>query len=328
MTVPVQTLCLMAGEVDTGVRLDAWLAAKLPGLSRTRIQALMRQGCILVDGRDGARPRDRVAADTAYRVLLPPTVTTTLEAESIPLDVLYEDNDLIVINKPPGMVVHPAPGHSGGTLVNALLHHCHELLGVGGERRPGIVHRLDKDTSGVLVVAKHQGVMESLAAQFQSRQVGKTYIAVVAGIPDPPSGRIETDVGRSRHDRKKMSATPGRGKPAVTHYRVEERLCGFALVRLRIETGRTHQIRVQMAHIGCPVAGDDVYGGGCRQRWAKLDGVRRQLLHAEELVFTHPSTGMRVTFRAPVAPDMAAVIETLRAAAERAEPGKRQRVRR
>lgn len=309
---------LEAGETlqftadESAERLDQWLAERIPEWSRTRIQALIREGCVEADGRCDWRPRDRVLAGAAYRIRLPAATPVDVLPEDIPLDVLHEDHDLVVINKPPGLVVHPAPGHADGTLVNALLFRCRDLQGVGGEQRPGIIHRLDRDTSGVMVVAKTQQAMDSLAAQFQDRRVQKVYVAVVAGIPSPAAGRIETLIGRSRTDRKKMSATPSRGKAAITNYRLVEVFDGFSLVRLRIETGRTHQIRVQMAHIGCPVAGDAVYGGNRRRLWEALGGCERQMLHAETLSFIHPSTGERVEYTAPLPPDMLAFVDGLR----------------
>lgn len=297
---------------ESAERLDQWLAERIPEWSRTRIQALIREGCVEADGRRDWRPRDRVLAGAEYSVRLPAPTPVDVQPEDIPLEVLHEDRDLVVINKPPGLVVHPAPGHADGTLVNALLFQCQELQGVGGEQRPGIIHRLDRDTSGVMVVAKNQLAMDSLAAQFQDRRVHKAYVAVVVGIPNPTAARIETLIGRSRTDRKKMSATPSRGKPAITNYRLVEVFGGFALVRLEIETGRTHQIRVQMAHIGCPVAGDAVYGGSRKRQWQAVGGCERQMLHAETLSFVHPSSGERVEYTAPLPSDMRAFIARLR----------------
>ena len=307
-----ETLTFTADAHESAERLDQWLAEKMPEWSRTRIQALIREGCVEADGRRDWRPRDRVLAGASYGVLLPVPTPLDVQPEDIPLDVLHEDRDLIVINKPPGLVVHPAPGHADGTLVNALLFQCQELEGVGGKQRPGIIHRLDRATSGVMVVAKNQLAMDSLAAQFQDRRVHKEYVAIVVGTPSPTAGRIETLVGRSRTDRKKMSATPPRGKIAITNYRLVEVLDGFALVRLRIETGRTHQIRVQIAHIGCPVAGDTVYGSGQKRQWQAIGGCERQMLHAETLSFIHPSSGERVEYSAPIPPDMRAFIDRLR----------------
>jgi 23S rRNA pseudouridine1911/1915/1917 synthase len=315
-----ETLCLLATEKDQGIRLDIWIASHIPEWSRTRIQDLIRDGHVESANRTDWRPRDGVIAGEVYCITPPMAEPVALAAEDIPLEVLHEDRDLIVINKPAGLVVHPAPGHSRGTLVNALLYHCRDLQGVGGELRPGIVHRLDKDTSGVMVVAKNQQTMDALASQFQNREVLKEYLAVVAGIPHPSAGRIETEIGRSRYDRKKMSTDTSGGKQAVTNYRLEEVLGAFSLVRLHIETGRTHQIRVQMAHIGCPVAGDDVYGGPARRLWTGPVACARQMLHAESLSFVHPATGIRVAFKAPLPADMAGFIIAMRQSPPRRTP--------
>jgi 23S rRNA pseudouridine1911/1915/1917 synthase len=221
--------------------------------------------------------------------------------------VVYEDGDIIVLNKAAGIVVHPAAGHADGTLVNALLHHCTDLQGIGGTLRPGIVHRLDKDTSGLLVVAKHAAAMEGLAGQFQSRTVEKTYMAITAGIPFPLQGRIETQIGRSRHDRKKMSTRPAAaGKQAVSRYRVLAISDPFALVEVGIETGRTHQIRVHLAHLGTPVAGDTLYGASRARLWSVDTPGLRQMLHAYRMCFTHPVTGAPCRFTAPLPEDMQA----------------------
>jgi 23S rRNA pseudouridine1911/1915/1917 synthase len=298
-----------ASDDDAGTRLDVWLAGRMPELSRARLQALIRDGS--VRARDGRplRPRTTVTAGLGVDVCIPCPRPVSLEPEAVDLDVLYEDGDVIVINKPAGMVVHPAAGHAAGTLVNALLHHCRDLAGIGGELRPGIVHRLDKDTSGVMVAAKTDAAMAHLVAAFKQGRVGKEYLAVVRGCPVPASGRIETLIGRSAHDRKKMSARPPAGRRAVTHYAVEERFGGASLVRVRIETGRTHQIRVHMTHLGHPVLGDRQYG-----RAGAAGGVRppRQMLHAHRLIFALPDGSGERTFCAPVPDDMAAVFAALR----------------
>lgn len=310
-----EILRFTVGDREAGARLDQWLAERIPEWSRTRIQTLIREGCCVALGRCDWRPRDHVIAGTDYAIHLPAVVRTEVLPEDIALDVLHEDHDLIVINKPAGLVVHPAPGHADGTLVNALLFKCDDLQGVGGEHRPGIIHRLDRDTSGVMVVAKNQAAMDSLAAQFQDRRVHKAYVAVVVGIPNPAVGRIETLIGRSSSDRKKMSATAPHGKTAITNYRLQKVFGQFSQIRLRIETGRTHQIRVQMAHIGCPVAGDVVYGGRHRRQWEAAGGCHRQMLHAETLSFIHPASGEREAYTAPLPPDMNAFIARLRDAA-------------
>jgi 23S rRNA pseudouridine1911/1915/1917 synthase len=244
---------------------------------------------------------------------IPPAVPTALRPQPIPLDILFEDEAILVLNKPPGLVVHPAPGHPDGTLVNALLHHCGPLFRVGGEQRPGIVHRLDRDTSGVLVVAKTEASLRNLAAQFKNREVCKEYLALVWGQPVPAEDTIETLVGRHPRHRKKMSAQPRAGRPAVTHYETVQPLGPATLLRVRIETGHTHQIRVHMAHRGHPVVGDTQYGRA-RPGWLNAPAPR-QMLHAERLSFRHPATGADLEFRAPLPPDMRDMLRALSAAA-------------
>ena len=298
-----------ATAAERGLRLDLWLESRLSGLSRSRIQALIRGGHITVDGKR-AKPNLRVREAMVAAVEVPPPVPAEALPENLPLDVVYEDKDLIVINKAAGMVVHPAAGHLGGTLVNALLFHCRDLAGVGGEVRPGIVHRLDRDTSGLLVAAKNEAALRGLQVQFKEGAVAKEYAAIVRGVPRPAAGRLETLIGRSRADRKKMSTRPASaGRVAVTNYRVEEAFGGAALVHLRIETGRTHQIRVHMAHLGHPVIGDPQYGGrrGASPVWAE-----RQMLHARALSFVHPRTGGRLSFNVPLPPDMRSLLDRLR----------------
>jgi 23S rRNA pseudouridine1911/1915/1917 synthase len=299
---------LSAAAAEAGLRLDIWLERHLPGLSRSRVQALIRAGLVTL-GDKSAKPNTRVRAGMEAWVRIPPAIPVSTEAQDIPLDVLYEDEDVIVINKPPGLVVHPAAGHASGTLVNALLHHCKNLAGIGGELRPGIVHRLDKDTSGAMVVAKTDAAMAGLVKQFKAGGVRKEYLAIVHGRPTPREGTVSTLIGRSRHDRKKMSAQPSRGRPAVTHYAVQEDLGDFALLRVRIETGRTHQIRVHLAHVGHPVVGDAQYG---RRRATRVPQADRQMLHAHRLGFPHPRNGAPLEFVAPVPDDFQRVLEALR----------------
>jgi len=290
-----------------GRRLDQFLQGECPGHSRAFLQKLIEQGRVLVNGRSRkasytVREGDRISIE------VPPPRPLEAKAEAIPLDVLYEDDDLIVINKSPGIVVHPGAGNPEHTLVNALLHHCREKLsGIGGVQRPGIVHRLDKGTSGCLVVAKTDAAHRSLAAQFKSRSTKKIYRAICWGRFDKPAGRIETVIGRNPHDRMKMSALVNQGRAALTDYRVLKQDTDTALVELAIHTGRTHQVRVHMAHIGHPVVGDAVYGGA-RARGKNIS-VARPLLHAYKLGFTHPRTGKFVEFTAPVPADMAALCE-------------------
>ena len=304
---PNQCKRLTATRESCGSRLDVWLEGRLDGLSRTRIQALIRSGHIS-SPRKALTPHCKVIEGMSVEVRIPPPLPTTIVAEAIPLDILYEDTDIFVVNKSAGLVVHPAAGHRCGTLMNALLYHCRDLNGVGGELRPGIVHRLDKDTSGVMVVAKHDRAMAALVRQFKNGEVKKTYRAIVHGCPCPPSGTVRTLVGRSPHNRKKMSARPKSGRPSITHYESVEvfQKCSFLLVR--IETGRTHQIRVHMAHIGHPIVGDTQYG-----RHRQGPAADRQMLHSSRLAFSHPGLGKQVSFEAPIPDDMLDVLEELRA---------------
>jgi 23S rRNA pseudouridine1911/1915/1917 synthase len=292
-----------------GKRLDVALARLEPGLSRAQAQRLIDQGEIKVAGvvvkaahklRAGERIEGRVPEPTPARV----------EAQPIPLVILHEDADLVVVDKPAGMVVHPAAGHAAGTLVNALLHHCQDLSGVGGELRPGIVHRIDKDTSGVLVVAKHDRAHRALAAQWKVHSIDREYLALVRGAPRGERGTVDAPIGRHPTDRKRMSTNARVSRTAVTHWSVEESLRGATLLRVRLETGRTHQIRVHMASIGLPVLGDPVYGGG--RSFPAARGLGRQALHAALLGFTHPTTGERVRFESPFPGDLRALLEALR----------------
>lgn len=307
-----RTVHVTATPDDAGTRLDVWLSRRIDHLSRARIQSLIQAGHVTVPGRT-CRGHAHVEPGMTATLIIPAAVPVALVPEDIPLDILFEDDDLIVLNKPPGLVVHPAPGHASGTLVHALLHHSGDgLRGIGGELRPGIVHRLDKDTSGAMVVAKHDQAMAGLRSQFKDGTVHKEYVALVHGTPVPAAGTVETLIGRSRHDRKKMSARPSSGRHAVTHYESEESFGAVTLLRLRIETGRTHQIRVHLSHIGHPVLGDRQYGrrGGHEtdQPWP----VPRQMLHARRLAFEHPRTGRRRVFHAPIPPDMTALLHALR----------------
>lgn len=290
------------------MRLDAWLAHRHPDLSRARWQELIKDGRVTFNGLVRKASSTMQAGDIA-EVLIPEPVSTEVVAEDIPLDILFEDQDLIVINKPPRLVVHPAPGHASGTLVNALLFHCHDLAGIGGELRPGIVHRLDQDTSGVIVAAKNETAMNHLAAQFKDRATKKEYVAIVWGVPMHLNGTIETTIGRDPFNRKKMSARSPQGRDAVSHYNVVKSWKDFALLRITIETGRTHQIRVHLAHIKHPVVGDTVYG--IKRPEALPIPVERQLLHAWRLTLTHPRTGQPMTFEAPWPEDMKMLVTAL-----------------
>ena len=289
-----------------GQRLDQFLRGELPEHSRAFLQKLIEQGHIVVNG-GAAKASYKVRDGDKIRVEIPPLRPLATQPEEIALNVLFEDDDLIVVNKPAGLVVHPAAGNYEHTLVNALLHHCRgALAGIGGVERPGIVHRLDKGTSGCIVVAKTDFAHKALVAQFKSREVKKTYRAVCWGKFARPSGRIETVIGRSERDRKKMSASASRGRPAVTDYHVLKQFADFALVDVQIHTGRTHQIRVHMAHIGHPVVGDVTYG---RARSTNIS-IARPLLHAYKLGFTHPRLQEFVEFTAPVPDDMVKMCES------------------
>jgi 23S rRNA pseudouridine1911/1915/1917 synthase len=303
---------------------DAVLEGENRILSRARVQQLIKGGHVTLGGKTVRDPNHKARAGEVYALTLPPLEKAMPEAQAIPLAVVYEDADLLVIDKPPGMVVHPAAGNRYKTLVNALLAHCGaSLSGIGGVARPGIVHRLDKDTSGLMVVAKHDAAHQALTRQFADRSLSRVYQAVVWGVPAPAAGKVEGAIGRHPRARQKMAVVTRGGKPAVTHYRVLEGYDNVtSLVECRLETGRTHQIRVHMAHIRHPVVGDPVYG---RRRIAlivpgqpekgiiaQLQVFPRQALHAAELKFLHPVTGKPMKFTAPLPGDMAALVKTLR----------------
>jgi 23S rRNA pseudouridine1911/1915/1917 synthase len=291
----MKTSVFRAEAAAVGLRLDQFLAASVPALSRVRIQDLIKTGHVTLNGL-ATKPGARLRAGDAISLTEPPAVPVDTTAEAIALDVLFEDDDLIVINKPAGMVVHPAAGNWSGTLVNALLHHCPVLSGIGGEQRPGIVHRLDKETSGCLVAAKNDAAHQALARQFAGREVTKIYLALVAGKLARKSGDIETHIGRHPVQRKKMTVVPeGRGRAAKTSYRVLRELADGTLVACTLHTGRTHQIRVHLKHLGHPILGDEVYG--------KRGRFSRQMLHAWRLGFAHPRNGERMNFESPIPPD-------------------------
>ncbi len=277
-----------------GSRVDAFLADVLPGQTRAAVQRLLENGLVRKNGA-AVKKNLRLAGGERLEITLPEPRDSAAEPEEIALDIVYEDADVIVVNKPRGMVVHPAPGHENGTLVNALLAHCGDSLsGIGGERRPGIVHRIDKDTSGLLIAAKNDAAHQCLSAQLKTRTLSRIYDAVVIGGIQGDEGTVDAPIGRSTRDRKKMAVVSS-GRPAVTHYRVEARYDGYTHLKCKLETGRTHQIRVHMAHIGHPVAGDPLYG-------PKTDrtGLGGQCLHARELVFIHPATGRQVRLKCPL----------------------------
>ena len=289
------------------MRLDKQILETHPDFSRSRIEGLIKAGFVTVNGAVAEKAGMKVAEDDEIVVEIPPPVPAVPEPENIPLDVVFEDADMLVVNKSPGMVVHPAPGHFTGTLVNALLHHCPDLSGIGGVARPGIVHRLDQDTSGLIVVAKSQAAMDGLVKAFAShKNIEKTYLAVVHGRPRLDAGRIENLIGRHPVDRKRMAIVEKNGKVAVTNYEVEAKGGDGQLtsvVRCRIETGRTHQIRVHMASLGCPVIGDATYGKSALDK--RLDPVpARQMLHAWRLKLWHPVLNRPMSFEAAVPADM------------------------
>jgi 23S rRNA pseudouridine1911/1915/1917 synthase len=295
-------------------RLDKALA-DASGLSRERVKALLGEGRISVAGKAVSQASLKLAAETPFSITVPRATPATAEAQDIPLVIVYEDEELIVVDKPAGLVVHPAAGNLDGTLVNALLHHCRgQLSGIGGVARPGIVHRIDKDTSGLLIVAKTDRAHEGLAQQFAAHSIVRSYRAVVSGMPRPLAGRIEGAIARSSSNRKKMAVVEdGRGKHAVTHYKVLESLKSAALVECRLETGRTHQVRVHMSSIGHSLLGDPAYGRTpptLRPVLQRL-GFERQALHAAELGFVHPVKQETVHLVSAIPADMAALIAAL-----------------
>ena len=282
---------LLAEIEDEETRLDSFLAGRLPELSRSRVQTLIEQGCVTLEGKP-LRKNYRVGAGDLFSVEVPDAKPLDIRPENIPLDIVYEDSDLIVLNKPKGLVVHPAPGHESGTLVNALLYHCGDTLsGIGGVTRPGIVHRLDMDTSGLMLCAKNDKAHQHLSAQLSDRSLSRVYEAILRGTPKEQKGIVDAPIGRHPTDRKKMAVTQSHSRKAVTHYRVLEPLSGYSYVQCKLETGRTHQIRVHMAYLGHPVAGDMVYGGGKNEL-----GLLSQCLHARYIQFIHPSTGEKMQF--------------------------------
>jgi 23S rRNA pseudouridine1911/1915/1917 synthase len=297
-------------------RLDIFVG-NLEGLTRSMARRLIENGMVTVDG-EAQKPSLKLRGGESITVNIPPPAPAEPEAETIPLAILYEDKDIVVVNKPAGMVVHPGAGNRTGTLVNALLGHCHDLSGVGGELRPGIVHRIDKDTSGILVVAKNDPAHRSLSSQFKEHTIKRVYLALVFGSPKSDKGRIEASIGRHPVDRKKMSSSARRGKTAVTHWQVIGRFKGLTLLRIRLETGRTHQIRVHLSEVGHPIAGDPVYGGPGRLASLsdkKLQGLiremGRQALHAKTLGFLHPASGEYMEYDSVLPDEIARVVDYL-----------------
>ena len=296
---------IFAADKD-GERLDVFLVRQQPELSRAHVQKLIASGEVLVDGR-ARKANFKLKAGASVSFKLPEAAPIEVKPEDIPLDILYEDEDIIVVNKARGMVVHPAAGVDSGTLVNALLFHCHDLSGINGEIRPGIVHRLDKDTSGVMVAAKNDKAHLNLAEQIGMKTAHRSYLAVVHGNIKEEEGIIKGDIGRHPTDRKRMAIVQENGKPAVTHFKVLERFGDYTLVECRLETGRTHQIRVHMTSIGHPLVNDPKYGR-CKSPF----GIKGQALHSRQLTLKHPATGEEMTFEAPLPEDMEKILAALR----------------
>ena len=298
---------LQAGPESAGVRLDSFLAAQLEDLTRSAAQRLIETGQVTVDGRTVPKSC-KLAGTELVTAAIPEPEPVNAVPQDIPLDVVYEDGDVIVVNKPAGLVVHPAPGHPDGTLVNALLYHCgSSLSGIGGALRPGIVHRIDRDTSGLMIAAKNDFAHQALAAQLQDHSLARTYEAVAVGGFREDRGTVDAPIGRCVSDRKKMAVTDRGGRPAVTHWETLERFFGYTHIRCRLETGRTHQIRVHMAYIGHPILGDTVYGAK-----KPVSGLTGQCLHAAGLRFVHPRTGEAVELQCPLDAEFQNILEKLR----------------
>ena len=300
---------LTAATEHAGVRLDAFLSAD-GALTRSQAARLIAEGRVRVNGKPAAKSA-RLSGGETVTVDIPQLRETALPPQDIPLDVVYEDDDVIVVNKPTGLVVHPAPGHPDGTLVNALLHHCGDSLsGIGGEKRPGIVHRIDRDTSGLIIAAKNDAAHLALSAQLKDHSLSRTYECLVTGNMKQDSGTVDAPIGRSSADRKKMAVVPT-GRRAVTHWEVVARYPGVTHLRCRLETGRTHQIRVHMAYIGHPILGDTVYGAK-----KPVPGLTGQCLHATGLRFVHPRTGEPVELHCPLPPEFTAMLQKLQSKAQ------------
>ena len=323
---PDATVAIVAPPEAAGQRLDRFLAEATEAVSRARVKGLIEARRVTRDGGVVTQPAEKVVAGATYRIALPPPVAATPRPQAIGLDILYEDADLIVLDKPAGLVVHPAPGNEEGTLVNALLAHCGDSLpGIGGERRPGIVHRLDKDTSGVMVVAKTELALAVLSAAFAARDLDRAYLALCWGLPSPASGQIEAPIGRDPRERTRMAVVGHHGKAALTRYRTERHWnLAASLLECRLATGRTHQIRVHLAHIGHPLVGDPVYLRrlpAAARRLAEparqlLMDFPRQALHAWLLGFPHPVTGQPLRFETAMPTDMAGLVAALDANAD------------
>jgi 23S rRNA pseudouridine1911/1915/1917 synthase len=311
-----QIVPIALAPAHAGWRLDRALADALPTLSRERLKVLVKSGALSASGVLHRDPAAKVRGDEAFSLSVPAPTPAHNEAQAIPLDIVFEDEHLLVVDKPAGLVVHPAAGNRDGTLVNALLHHCGgSLSGIGGVARPGIVHRIDKDTSGLLLVAKTDRAHERLSRQFADHSIHRRYAAIVSGVPNLAGGIVDAPLARSSSDRKKVAIVEdGRGKRAVTHWRLRTPLRDAALVECRLETGRTHQVRVHMASIGHPLLGDPVYGRSPKQKQRELLarlGFKRQALHAEALGFVHPVTKARLSFESALPSDMQELFSAL-----------------
>jgi len=292
---------LLQAEIQEPLRIDRWLTEQLPDFSRSRLQKLIEQGQVWINDRPCSSKKELIQSGDRVHLQIPDAEPLALEAERITLDILYEDEELIIINKPAGLVVHPAPGHAQGTLVNALLHHCQDLGGIGGVLRPGIVHRLDKDTTGVMVVAKTDFALQHLQDQIRAKTAGREYLGIVHGSPRQNEGTIDQPIGRNPVHRKKMAIVPVEkgGRVAITHWILAERLGNYSLIQFRLETGRTHQIRVHSAILGYPIVGDLQYSEG-RSVGVNLSG---QALHAWRLTLVHPRSGETIVTIAPLPED-------------------------
>ena len=303
----METRTLQVNPEDTGTRLDAWLAGQLPDVTRSAAARLCEEGRVTAAGKPLAK-NYRLGGGEAVSVALPDPEPVDVAPQDIPLDVVYEDSDVIVVNKPKGLVVHPAPGHPDGTLVNALLHHCGDSLsGIGGEKRPGIVHRIDRDTSGLIIAAKNDFAHQKLSAQLQDHTLARTYECLAVGNFREDSGTVDAPIGRHPVDRKRMAVVRQGGREAVTHWEVIARYPGVTHLRCRLETGRTHQIRVHLAYIGHPILGDTVYGAK-----KPVAGLTGQCLHAVGLRFIHPRTGEPVELTCPLPEEFVRMLEKLR----------------
>lgn len=292
---------------ESSLRLDKFLVQQIPDLSRSRLQALIKGGLVLVSGEVVTKTGYKLDNGQAVQVTVPPVVSTDLVPEDIPLDIVFENDDMLVVNKPAGMVVHPAAGHETGTLVHAALAHAPQMEGISGEHRPGIVHRLDKDTSGLIVLAKNDRALQWLQKQFKDRLVKKVYLTLVDGQPPTPNGRVEAPIGRDSTQRKQMAVvSASRGRNAISEYFTEQQFENHTLLKVHILTGRTHQIRVHMGFIGCPVVGDSLYG-----RRHKTLPVKRQFLHAAHLEICLPGEEEVTVFDAPLPEDLQRVLDTL-----------------